>query len=246
MREMNNEKAVKMLQCLYVDKDKEYVEIGMAVTPFSDGIFSFSPEFVDGRRVYGLITEEGILVVPPFYHKIVRVNNNLALTYENSSNSWGLFELTNGNKIVPQGHQFVEIEKHGDDVRFVHFFKGPNCFTLDCENVEAGIKINPYIADRTLKILKDDPSKFFDLNTVYFIDPETGKYSTANETLLVLAARAGHAEMMKEARRNELIPFGATKMDKEFQRKMQAKIAIERAKLGHDLPTDTLKITRTK
>lgn len=247
MRNMDNEKAVKMLQCLYVDKDEEYVEIGMAVKPFSDGVFSFSPEFVDGKRVYGLITEEGLLVVPPYYHKIVRVNNNLALTFENSSQSWGLFELTRGDKIVPQGHQFVEIEKHGEEARFVHFFKGPNCFTLDCENVEEGIKLNPYISERTLKILKDDPSQFFALNTAYFIDPATRSYSTANETLLVLAARAGHAEMMKQARREEILPIGSIKMDREFQRRMSAKLTLERAKLGYDeAVANTFNVSRTK
>jgi hypothetical protein len=247
IRPMDNEKAVKMLQCLYVDKDRDYVEIGMAVKPFANGVFSFSPEFVEGRRVYGLITEEGFLVVPPYYHSIVRVDDNLAVTYDASAKTWGLFELKQGNKIVPQAYQYVEIEKHGEDARFVHFYKGVNCFTLDCENVEAGLKINPYISERMLKILKEDPSQFFALDTVYFIDPATRSYSTANETLLVLAARAGHAEMMKEAKRNELLPFGSIKMDKEFQKRMSAKIAIERAKLGCDLKEEEIfKVGRTK
>ncbi len=247
MRKMDNEKAVKMLQCLYVDKDRDYIELGMAVKPFADGVFSFSPEFVDGKRVYGLITEEGLLVVPPYYHAVVRVDDNLAATYDASAKTWGLFELKQGNKIVPQAYQYVEIEKHGEDARFVHFFKGPNCFTLDCTDVEAGLKLNPYIAERTLKILKEDPSQFFVLNTAYFIDPETRRYSTANETLLAIAARSGHAEMMKEAKRNELLPFGSIKMDKEFQKRMSAKIAIERAKLGYGLQEDEIfKVSRTK
>lgn len=141
----------------------------------------------------------------------------------------GIFDIVTKTKIVENIFDNAELVYYvPDKCEMVNLYNGVNCYTLDLNDLDSGVNINPYLSEHTTKVIQKTPWKFLNLDSAYFVD-NNGDFRTTEIEKLKKLAEKGYLQIV-----NDLIKYGgdykkAIEGLKIFSKKLERKINNEKS-----------------